>query len=62
MSDEMLRRECWCYTAAKQVWIRGRIVGHRQADVMRILDCEDQKCTLRNTKDCLVGKVREAAW
>lgn len=53
---------CWCYTRQRQVQVKGRIVGKRQADLLEILDCEDKDCPKRYAVDCLIGKLREGRW
>lgn len=53
---------CWCYATQRQVQVRGRIVGKRQADLLEISDCEHQDCAKRYTKGCLIGKLLEGLW
>ena len=57
-----IRVSCWCYTAKKQVWVRGRIEGKRQAQLLRIVECEEVDCPLRHSAYCLIGKLREGRW
>jgi hypothetical protein len=35
---------CWCYAIQRQVQVKGRIVGKRQADLLEISDCEHKDC------------------
>lgn len=53
---------CWCYATQRQVQVKGRIVGKRQADLLEISDCEHKHCPKRYAKDCLIGKLREGRW
>jgi len=53
---------CWCYATQRQVQVRGRIVGKRQADLLEISDCEHKDCAKRYAKDCLIGKLLEGRW
>ena len=57
-----MRVSCWCYAIEKQVAVEGKIVGHRQADLMKIIDCEIKDCSLRYAANCLIGKLRESRW
>jgi hypothetical protein len=50
---------CWCYATRRQVYVKGRVVGERQADLLRISDCEHEDCAKRYAKDCLIGKLLE---
>ena len=56
------RVSSWCYAARKQVWVYGVIVGRRQADLLRVLDCEEKSCSMRGSESCLIGKLREGIW
>jgi len=58
----LLRVSCWCYTAKKQVWVKGRIEGKRQADLLRVVECEEKNCPERHSTYCLIGKLREGIW
>jgi len=49
---------CWCYAMQRQVRVKGRIVGKRQADLLEILDCERKDCSKSYAVDCLIGKLR----
>ena len=53
---------CWCYAARKQVWVYGVIVGRRQADLLRVLDCKEKSCPMRGIESCLIGKLRGERW
>ena len=53
---------CWCYATQRQVNVRGEIVGRRQADLLRVTDCEHRDCAKRHAEDCLIGKLREGVW
>jgi len=53
---------CHCTATQRQVRIKGRIAGHRQADLLKITDCEHKNCPMRYTADCLIGKVLESRW
>ena len=51
---------CWRYATQRQVYVKGRIVGKRQADLLRISDCEyKEACPKACAVDCLIGKLRE---
>ena len=64
MSEEQQSRRVssWCYGVRKQVWVYGVLVGRRQADLLRVLDCEEKACSMRGTESCLIGKLREGRW
>lgn len=53
---------CWCYATERQVQVRGRIVGKRQADLLEVSDCEHQDCAKRYAKDCMIGRLLEGRW
>jgi len=57
-----IRASCWCYAMQRQVYVKGRIVGKRQADLLEILDCEHKDCLKRYAVDCLIGKLLEGRW
>lgn len=52
----------WCYATQRQVRVKGRIVGKRQADLLEVTDCEHKDCPKRYAVDCLIGKLREGRW
>ena len=60
--SEKIETDCYCYAAKRQVIIKGVVVGKRQADLLRIKDCVEDKCLHRNEPDCLIGKIREGKW
>ena len=62
MSQKPMRTDTWCYAIKKQVWVKGAIMGKRQADLLLIVDCEESKCSERNSTECIVGKLREGQW
>ena len=53
---------CYCTATQRQVQIEGRIVGHRQADLLKITDCEHKHCPKRHAVRCLIGKIKESRW
>jgi hypothetical protein len=53
---------CWCYATQRQVQVKGRIVGKRQADLLEILDFEHKDCPKRYAMDCLIDKLLEERW
>lgn len=53
---------CWCCAMQRQVRVKGDVVGRRQADLLKIIDCECKDCPKRYSVDCLVGKLREGKW
>ena len=57
-----VRVDCWCYCIKKQVWVKGEIAGKRQAELLRVTDCEEKTCPMRYSKFCLIGKLREGRW
>jgi len=57
-----VRVSCWCYITKKQVWVKGRIVGKRQADLLRVVECEENNCPERHSTYCLIGKLKEGVW
>ncbi|MDI6847649.1 MAG: hypothetical protein QMD23_05915 [Candidatus Bathyarchaeia archaeon] len=50
---------CWCCAVQRQVCVKGRVVGRWQADLLRVLDCEEKLCGMRGSESCLVGNLRE---
>jgi len=61
--QKLVHSDCWCYAAKRQVRIKGRIEGERQASLLRITHCEiDTMCQKRGQRDCLIGKLREGRW
>ena len=42
--------------------IEGEIVGKRQADLLKVVDCVQKDCPKRGTTECLIGKLREGRW
>jgi len=54
---------CWCYATQRQVYVKGKVVGKRQADLLRISDCEHKgTCSRACAVDCLIGEVLEGRW
>ena len=54
---------CWCCAMQRQVQVKGKIVGKRQADLLKVGDCECKKTCLRACAvGCLIGKVVEGRW
>jgi hypothetical protein len=50
---------CCCYATQRHVYVNGRIVGRRQAD-LKISDCEHKETWPKAyAVDCLIGKLRE---
>jgi hypothetical protein len=63
MQKQKIKSKCWCYAAKKYVKIKGIIEGQRQADLLRITDCElEGTCEYVGSKGCFVGKLREGRW
>jgi len=58
----LIRVDCWCPVVKKQVWIKGEIVGKRQAELLRVRECEQIGCPMKHSKFCLIGKLREGRW
>ena len=44
------------------VHIKGEIVGKRQADLLKIFDCELRDCPKHYAVDCLINKLLEGRW
>ena len=59
---EEIRVSSWCYGTQQQVYIKGKIVGKRQAELLKVSDCEEKDCLKRGKEDCLIGKLREGRW
>ena len=57
-----IRASCWCYAMQRQVYVKGSIVGKRQADLLKVVDCEHKGCPKRYAVDCLIGKMLESRW
>ena len=58
-----MKVECWCYGMQKMVVVEGKIVGKRQADLLRVTRCRDERgCPKRFGPECLIGKLREGRW
>lgn len=58
-----LEVECWCYGTKRMVHVKGELIGRRQADLLRVTDCEhEDACEKKFTIDCLIGKIREGRW
>jgi len=53
---------CWCHATERQVRIKGRLVGRRQADLLEVSDCERKDCERRGAVDCMIGKLMESRW
>ena len=54
---------CWCCATQRQVQLKGRIVGKRQADLLEVTNCEHREaCSKVNHVECLVGKLLEGRW
>ena len=62
MAETESEVSCWCYVTQRQVQVKGRTVGKRQADLLEISDCEHKDCSKRYAKDCLIGKLLEGRW
>ena len=60
--SETVKRTCWCYIMGKSVTIDGDIVGHRQADLLKVKNCVVEGCVRRVAADCLIGKIIEGKW
>ena len=58
----MTEFSCWCYVTKRQVKIEGDIVGRRQADLLKVTDCEHKICPERSSEFCLIGKPRKGRW
>ena len=52
----------WCYATQRMVKVKGKIVGRRVAEVLRIEDCDIQACPMRQSHDCLIEKEVEGRW
>lgn len=61
MSGE-IKTLCWCYATRRLVYVKGEIVGKRQADLLKIFDCEHKDCPKRYAVDCLINKLLEGRW
>ncbi len=57
-----MRVSCWCYSMRMMTVIEGEIVGKRQADLLKVVDCVQKDCPKRGTTECLIGKLREGRW
>ena len=48
------------------VTVEGKIVGHRQADLLEITGCafevDHKTCPHRQSRGCLIGKTVEGSW
>jgi len=60
--QQVKRVSCWCYATQRQVYLKGKIVGRREAELLKISDCEYRDCPKRYAVDCLIGKLRESRW
>jgi len=40
----------------------GEIVGKRQAELLRVRECEQIGCPMKHSKFCSVGKLKEGRW
>ena len=52
----------WCYATKRQVNVEGEIVGKRQAELLKVTECEEKDCVQRYAEECLIGKLREGRW
>ena len=61
-----MSEQCWCYLMQTQVNVEGKIVGHRQADLLEITGCafevDHKTCPHRQSRGCLIGKTVEGSW
>ena len=56
---EKLKLLCWCYATQRLVYVKGEIVGRRQADLLKVFDCGHRDCPERYAVDCLINKLLE---
>ena len=54
--------ECWCCAAQRMAVLMGEIVGRRQAEILRVSDCQVSDCAWRSSLDCLIGREIEGRW
>ena len=54
--------ECWCCVAQRMARLMGKIVGRRQAEILRVSECQISDCAGRGSLDCLIGKEIEGRW
>lgn len=59
---QLVKKSSWCYAMKRQVNVEGKIVGERQATLLKVTDCEKVACSKRDDSECLIGKVREGKW
>lgn len=57
-----MKVECWCYITERNCRLDGEIVGKRQAELLRVDNCQHRDCPKRFSVDCLIGKVLEGRW
>jgi hypothetical protein len=58
----MIEVSCWCCATQREVRVKGEIVGRRQADLLKITECQRRDCPKRRAVDCLIGKLVEGRW
>jgi hypothetical protein len=42
--------------------LMGEIVGKRQAEILRVSDCQVLDCACRGSRDCLISREIEGRW
>lgn len=62
MTQQKIKCSCWCYATQRQVNLEGVIAGRRQADLLKVTDCQHKDCPKRFEVDCLIGHVMEGRW
>jgi hypothetical protein len=58
----LIEASCWCCAMQREVRVKGEIVGRRQADLLKIADCQHRDCPKRGAVGCLIGKLLEGRW
>jgi len=52
---------CWCWFAQRQAKLKGTIIGKRQAEILKVEDCQEN-CGKKRSEDCLIGRELESRW
>ena len=42
--------------------LTGKIIGKRQAEILRVSDCQVSDCAWRGSRDCLISREIEGRW
>lgn len=65
LKEELKGFSCWCPATERQVQVKGEVREIKPSEVIKRLSikaCTVQDCPLKQSLQCLIGKVLEGTW